>query len=263
MNFYNVEKNLFDKNHELREIVGSILEKKFSKVTPKIAFSTFILGKAYKTHEAILILCINGYGEDAAMLTRSLFELMVLLLYVLKDKSNKRVLRYYSYDSIIRKEIYDYAISTTPSLVNALEERINNPKPEDLSIEKVQEMAAIAQDRYKYDRRKGWSDKSIRQMANCVNKGGIYNTIYSLFSNISHTAVRVMNDYVKFKPGDSVYTVQVGPSDNWIKENLVASFDFLLGIISRFNILLRLGMASQLNAVAKRYIKEVDRINNS
>ena len=102
---YQNHKELFDFNNELRKIVDGVMDREFHKITPKVAFTTFALGKAYKTHEAILLLCLNGYGEDAAILTRSLFDLSITLLYILKDPTNKRVLRYFHYDSVIRKKI--------------------------------------------------------------------------------------------------------------------------------------------------------------
>ena len=84
---YQNHKELFDFNEELRKIVDGVMGKEFHKITPKVALTTFALGKAYKTHGAVLFLCAQGYGEDAAILTRSLFDLSIgtepLFLYQL------------------------------------------------------------------------------------------------------------------------------------------------------------------------------------
>jgi len=230
---YQKHKDLFDFNEELRKIVDSVMNKEFHKITPKVALSTFMFGKAYKTHGAILFLCAQGYGEDAAILTRSLFDLSITLLYILKDPTNKRVLRYFHYDSIIRKKMYDYA-KTVPTF------------------------AKLVQEKHNYGRM-GWSDKPIRQMAEEIGREGAYQTVYYLQSNITHSAVRTMNDYVKAH--DKGYTVDIGRSESWVEEDLIASFDFFLTIVERSNKLLKLGIAKQLNNLSKRYLGEVGRVN--
>jgi len=254
---YQNHKELFDFNEELREIVDGIMGKEFNKITPKVAFTTFALGKAYKTHGAILFLCAQGYGEDAAILTRSLFDLSITLLYILKDSTNKRVLRYFHYDSIIRKKMFDYA-KNVPTFAKLFEERKLHPKPGDTTLEEVEKYAKLAQEKYNYGRM-GWSDKPIRQMAEEVGREGAYQTIYYLQSNISHSAVRTMNDYIKAH--DKGYTVDIGRSENWVQEDLVASFDFFMSIVSRCNKTLRLGITKQLNYLSRRYLGEVGRVN--
>lgn len=255
---YKKHRELFDFNTELRKVVDSVMDKEFHKITPKVAFTTFALGKAYKTHEAILLLCRQGYGEDAAVLTRSLFDLSVTLLYILNDKTNKRVLRYFHYDSIIRKKMYDYA-KTVPTFTRLFEERRLNPKPGDTSVEEVEKQAGKAQKKYNYGRM-GWSDKPIRQMAEEVGREGAYQTVYFLLSNISHSAARTMNDYVKAHARG--FTVDIGRSENWVQEDLVASFDFFMAIVDRSNRMLRLGVTKQLNDLSKRYVGEVGRVND-
>ncbi len=254
---YQNHEKLFNFNEELRKIADGSLNKEFHKITPKVAFTTFALGKAYKTHGAIIFLCAQGYGEDAAILTRSLFDLSITLLYILKDQTNKRVLRYFNYDSIIRKKIFDY-VKDIPTYAKLFRERKLHPKHGDTSIEEVEKYAKLAQEKYNYSRM-GWSDKPIRQMAEEIGRIRIYQTIYYLQSNISHSAVRTMNDYIKFH--NKGYTVDMGQSENWVQEDLIASFDFFLAIVNRCNKTLRLGIAKQLNYLSKRYLAEVGRIN--
>ena len=47
-------------------------------------------GKAGKTYQAILQLCLLGFGEDALVLLRTNINLMINLLYILSDDSEKR-----------------------------------------------------------------------------------------------------------------------------------------------------------------------------
>ena len=47
-------------------------------------------GKAGKTYQAVLELCMLGFGEDALVLLRSNINLMINLLYILSEDSAKR-----------------------------------------------------------------------------------------------------------------------------------------------------------------------------
>ncbi|MEK7544095.1 MAG: SEC-C domain-containing protein [Patescibacteria group bacterium] len=250
--------NLFDFNKELKSVVDGIFKKKCKADESKTAFASFTIGKAYKTHEAIMILCSEGYGEDAAILVRSLFELLITLLYILKDSTDERANRYYSYDWILRKKMFDYA-KTKPEIAKEMQDRATNPKIGDTNIEEVMKQAKVVQEKYKYNN-KGWSDKSIYDMASEVGRMDHYKTIYALQSQIAHTAVRVINDYVK--DSGSGLNIMVGPGLNWIENDLVALFDFYYSIVGECDKLFEFGYAKKLDDIAKRYLAHVGEINN-
>ena len=249
---------LFSFNKELKDVVDDIFKKKCKVDEPKTALASFSLGKAYKTHDAIMILCAEGYGEDAAILVRSMFELLITLLYILKDPTDERVYRYYSYDWVLRKKMFDYA-KTKPDLVKEMEDRVANPKVGDTNVEEVMKTAIEVQDKYKYTR-SGWSDKTIYDMAVEVGRVDNYKTIYALQSQIAHTAVRVMNDYVK--ESGSGLNIMVGPGLNWIENDLVALFDFYYSIIGECDKLFQFDFDKRLDDIAKRYLAFVGEINN-
>lgn len=253
----NMYGGLFDFNKELECVVDDIFKKKCKANEPKTAFASFTLGKAYKTHEAIMILCSEGYGEDAAILVRSLFELLITLLYILKDSTDERADRYYSYDWILRKKMFDY-VKTKPEIAKEMQGRVINPKTGDTNIEEVIKQANVVQEKYQYNN-KGWSNKTIYDMAFEVGRMDQYKTIYTLQSQIAHTAVRVMNDYVK--DNGSGLNIMVGPGLNWIKNDLVALFDFYYSIVGECDKLFKFGYAKKLDDIAKRYLTHVGEIN--
>lgn len=49
----------------------------------------YFLVKAQKTFESIKLLCLNKLAEDASVLARSLFEMVVDLLYVSKERGRR------------------------------------------------------------------------------------------------------------------------------------------------------------------------------
>ena len=97
---------LFRLNERLRSCVDDrIMSVPYTATRRKHLYTAFALGKSYKTHKAVLILCHEHYGTDAAVLSRSLFELMVNMLYILNDTTDYRLERYILHDWVIKKKM--------------------------------------------------------------------------------------------------------------------------------------------------------------
>ncbi|MDD5147799.1 MAG: DUF5677 domain-containing protein [Candidatus Daviesbacteria bacterium] len=249
---------LFKYNNELRKIADEAIKREYYDQEDKQFFSGFFLGKAYKTHHSILTLCRQGQGENAAMLARSLFDLLITLLYILKDPTSYRLQRYADYDWVIRQNVYEYA-KDVPDLIKLIEERGKNPKPQDNTPQEISYKAKSVQEKYKYKTYLGWSDKSLSKMAEEVGRKGPYRTVYNIFSQFIHTAPRVVNDYVKEKEGK--FLIETGPTDNFVEEVLVASFDFFISILQKFDELNGELLKVKILDVEKRYLQKVNDIN--
>lgn len=250
-------KDLFSFNHQLKIIVDEYIEKQKQIIGPKDTLTAFTLTKAYKTHSAVLLLCKEGYGEDASILNRTIFELLITLLYILKDPTDERAYRYHAFDWILREKMFSY-VEQKPELLLQLEQRALKPKHGDVSIIEVREMAKKAQEKYRY---KGynWSDKSLGEMAEEVGKGGQYKTMYRLSSQHAHSHARVMNDYVKStKDG---YINFVGISENWVEEDLVMAFDFFSNIFAATSDHFEWGAEKELDPLYQKYLAVMEKAN--
>lgn len=250
-------KNLFSFNHQLKLIADEYLQREIRNIGPKDALVAFTLAKAYKTHSAVMLLCEGGFGEDASILNRTIFELLVTLLYILKDPTDEKAYRYYAFDWILREKMFNYA-EQKPELLLQLEQRALKPKQGDVSISEVKKMAKQVQDKYKY-RGYNWSDKSLGEMAEEVNRGGQYKTMYRLSSQHTHSHSRVMNDYVKRTKNG--FTNFSGISDNWIEEDLVMAFDFFSGIFAATSDQYGWGAEKELKPLFDRFIKTLEEVN--
>lgn len=223
-------KNLISFNYELRSQISNELDKEKKLFGPKDGIVSFSLSKAFKTHGAILDLCEAGYGEDATVLVRILFEIMIYMLSILKDTSDETAYRYLNYDWVLRKKMFDYA-KTKPELVDNMNKR-KGEKEHSLIIKEIEDQYKIVQEKYKYKNNR-WSVDDIAKMAENVGRGDAYKTIYKLQCQFSHSLVRVMNDYAK-ETSDGGLIFSVGISENWVEQNLVATFDFLSNIYTAF-----------------------------
>ena len=250
---------LLQYNNQLRELVETVFDRKFYFITPKQAFLAYSFAKAYKTHASIIVLCQKGNGQDAAILTRSLFELAVTTLYVLKDKTGSRLQRWLDFDWVIRDEIYKH-VQSEPGVSAAFDARAQNPREGDSSVEEVSKMAQKMRKKYHYDLRKGWSDKIIKQMSEAVGLESIYMTAYRLMSDLHHSAVRTMNDY--FSQGaNGEIMADTAPSERWIQETLVSSFQFFIMIIDKWTDEFNLGLDDKLQKLSDDYVNNVRGLN--
>jgi hypothetical protein len=251
-------KALIKYNQDLRGVMEAVMDKELHVQSDKHVFVAFCVGKAYKTHGALMLLCQQGYGQDAAILVRSLVDLLFTMIYILKDTTDGRLQRYFAYDWILRKRTYDYA-KTKPELFKLLEERSMNLNSDDNSIEEVEKYAKLAKEKFKFGR--DWSDKTIRQMAEEIGRSDLYLTVYRLQSQLMHTAPRVMNEYLK--RSSNGYIIDVGQNSQWVEESLVTAFDCMYHLIGEYDKLLELGYAKKLDNIAKNYTEEIGRINTN
>ena len=250
-------KALLSFNQELRTLADKMLDKSQKMVGPRDMFTAFAIGKGYKTHGAVLLLGKQGYGEDASILARSLFDLLINLLYIQADQTDGRAYRYFQYDWILRKKIFTYALGK-PEIMDKIQERTINPRPDDATIQEVEEQAKLSQEKNNYTER-GWSDKSLHDMAQEVGRIDAYKTVYRLQCQLDHNAARSVNEYAKQSQDGIVF--EVGQSGNWVEESLVIAFDFYYSILVAFNSHFKAGFGKEISDLENRYVAELSEIN--
>lgn len=216
-------KSLYGLIEKLGEISGNLLKEQLEPSSEKEWILLFAMAKSEKTLNAVVLLCKGGFGEDATILSRSLFELYWSVEYILSREDDYLAKRFFAYDWIARKEMYDYA-KTTPFF---LEDGKETTKEIEI---KAQEM----QEKYHFNKYRGWSDKSIWEISELLGHGNIYNTAYKIQCSFCHVNPRAANDYFK-KGKDGEFILDAGPSNNLIKESLFSSALVYFGIIKAFN----------------------------
>ena len=204
------------------------------KLSPAQAMVIFALGKAYKTHRALLILCQDGYGEDAAILLRSLFELALDARYIARDPSGQAALRWIDYDAVTRYELAR-TVHTDPYFEV---HRANAPGGEVVPVDAV-EQALEAQRTHKFwanekngvlRHPKDWSGISRRQMARSVGWASHYSGLYALTSILAHSSVRASDHFVS-STADAGVVVNVRPGPDWVDHVLLSAHVYFYAVV--------------------------------
>jgi hypothetical protein len=115
---------------------GRAIEKTLPEAPPNAdEILALLFARSTKTYKAVLALCRRGYGEQAAMLNRSLFESMAVAHWVAKNEeaAAERFLRGWRFDS--------YLMARALENTGWLEEEAPAPGPE-LTDEELAEMKA-------------------------------------------------------------------------------------------------------------------------
>jgi hypothetical protein len=108
----------------------------------------------------------------------------------------------------------------------------------------IEKKAREAKQKHQYDRR-GWSGKSIRDMAKEVGFQNYYDYAYRLLSNLEHSNSRSTTSYLEEDSG--AYRSNVGPGPQYVRVVLATAYGLLIDLFALANNVLSLGLAQALD----------------
>jgi len=187
-------RQLFGLSRRLSEIVELwVTFKPSTPSTPAQQMVRFALGKAHKTHRAIVVLCRQGYGEDAAILLRTLLELAIDVRYIALDPGDDRGQRWLDYDSVTR---YEFSATALRSPLPEWDDVRQSIQEDPALQQRIDAEARRVQKRWGFWKaeRKGrligpgyWHGSSTKQIAKQIGWEWSYDLVYTQTSLLTHT----------------------------------------------------------------------------
>jgi Family of unknown function (DUF5677) len=173
---------------------------------------------------ALLMLAINGFGNDAMKLARGMFETALTVAYL--KRHPKEFDDYMDYHWIISMKRHRYVLKHAPELLTqiepeAIEEIINN-------YQRVSPKFTDARGKI----RARWSKKSFAQIAEGVGMAENYETFYRFASGMHHGDVSGM--MMQMDPEEGVLDVDIAPSLKWVREALISGHAALVVAVSEY-----------------------------
>jgi hypothetical protein len=241
-------KSLLQLNNELLSLAET--KFRFKSITRESRIKDvciFILAKSTKTFRASIILCNQGYGEDSAVLIRSLLENLINLAYIKKEGEetaklfilyplldNKKKLEAMKNDNLLNKhnKLYREEIETAVDMHKKQCEKIKNA--------------------CKRDDNHRWACISLKEMA--IETGleiPYYDKVYWLISQIAHTNASNSDSFINVT--EDTLIVDDLPSEKWVDESLIVAFDCYAKILHLFNEIFQLNLGDQIKILEKRY----------
>jgi hypothetical protein len=194
----------------------------------------FLSVKLLRHDEALELLADRGFGTEAGMILRTMFEAAVNIAWISKDPII-RLKRYSDYQFVSTQksrdyiEQYDVLKEAPPEIRAELQTNVDN----------LNQKAQEVKEEYGFNLFKHWSGKSLKDIATEMGWGERYEVIYRMYSDVIHSGFGSVNDYLVFDKSGKIsvnYKDQTGHCKACLSEGQV----YMLGAFGTLNILLDL-----------------------
>jgi len=230
---YSKYKAFFECAFKLQGIVSEMITSPVHGQLPQIIGQ--MAAAASNTYGAILTLVLNGFGNDAMKLARSLFEIE---LNILRLKNHPDDLRdFLDYHLIQQKQLYD--IFTEEQKTNVPPERY-----QEMMAEYNRVLPRFIKDKATQIPRNEWCRDSLYFRAREAGAGYLYlyQTFYRQASSMHHLDIAGVMANV-----DSNIHAQMAPSWDYLEDALVAT-GIVIRCASHFNEVAGLGFADRIDS---------------
>ena len=204
----------------------------------------FLCGKAVKSFYAAKMLCEQGYATDAAILCRTLIEILFSILFINEKDSIERTERFVQYENVVKykawnKGMFDYVkpfISDDQSRKLELEDQDVIKRNYSEAIKKYPEFRSHGLP---------WTGEGWETIAKRFNLGYLYTIIYTYLSYFIHPTGAIFDHYVTF-PNDSDASTSIGVSNKFITTATKTLMAVMYHVLSEFNSTFSVGRENEL-----------------
>ncbi len=234
---------LVERNRSLRNLfVPTLLSRRINPDSGPERVIAYLTGKACKTHESITLLAEQRFGQDAAILVRTLINLDINLRWIDQDP-DARAEMYLDYAWIVKERI-GRTMMKRPDLLG-IDGRPTLEQMEELQKYTSSE-AATVRERHGYGSRDTWSKLSIKTMAGQTGMEQTYDFAYRLLSGLEHSDAASSSAYL-IKGDDGKYQINIGQGYEWLREVLLSAHVICYSICELADRVLQLDLAKLLN----------------
>jgi hypothetical protein len=229
--------SLVQDNRVLRNKLKAGLDNRKYPIDGQLWPLVYLGVKILRHEEALETLTDRGFGSEAGIILRTMFEATVNIMWMLKDEKQliTNLKKYNDYQFVATQKYRDYTKNS--DITNALPEADKEELQE--ATNTLDEKARQVQDEYDFNVHKPWSGKSIKQMANDVGWGERYDTLYQIYSDIVHSGFTSLQEYLVFENTGKV-TINFKSQTNHCKACLQEGKNYLLTAFGFLDIFLDL-----------------------
>lgn len=151
-------------------------------------------------HEAIELLVSKGFGREAGILLRSMFEATVNVIWIAQDPE-ARLGRYAAYRYFAAEQYRDLGERLPSREGQSLEQQEQYEK----ESEQVRREAKKAKDQYGFRKGTYWSGKTLKEMAKEVGWLPRYEVIYKIYSDVMHSNIGSSQDFISSSDTGTIF----------------------------------------------------------
>jgi hypothetical protein len=225
---------------ELTKLHNAIFAKSISEPLHKVIRR--LAKVAANSLGALTTLLLNGYGNDAMKIARSLYEISVTVAYLRKHPDELE--DYFDFVHIETKRKLDYYDQRYPEFVKDLSPERRKQIEDD--YDKV-----VARFTSNHRVRYSWCRNSVYKMAKEVGKEDHYHATYAPSSQMQHGDIGGLQTQYDRNTLD----VDVAPSKEWIQWALFAGHGAMLSILTDYNEVAGHGLDKELEQARDAFKK--------
>jgi len=244
-------KEINELNNSLLKLAENLQDKfsnekiKIDTLTADLYLLCFFFTKASKTASAVVMLCQEGYAEDACILVRTILEIVAKSLYIFKSDSIERARVFILHDKYERRKQLEKIVGWNRKNTignKELEEELERVKVECISLERD----------FKVSKNKiMWPNLEV--LCKEVGLSDNYYTVYWLSSLYVHTLIRSSRSFVS--KTDSGVSFYIGPDEKLSQDVLIWLFDLNRLIVREFDNRFNLGYKEKISEVDEKFNK--------
>jgi len=246
-------KEIYELNNSLLKLAENLQDEfshrkiKRDTLTADLYLLCFFFTKASKSASAIVLLCQEGYCEDAYILARSVFEILVKSLYIFKTDSIERARAFILYDNLEKRKQFR-------KIVNWNKEKGRTHKDMEKELDKAEKICVDLEKDYQIDTVKvRWPQKRLEELSKEVDLLHQYYTSYWISSLYVHTLARSSRSFVS--QTDSGLSFYIGPTEKLSKDVLIWSFDLFGRLVREFDNQFDLGYKEKISEIEEEFNK--------
>lgn len=240
-------------NREFRQSIISGLKSHKSGPNEGKFWPLFHLAiQTLRKHEALEILSERGFGQEAGVMLRSMFEAMVNAVWISKD-IDYRIARYHAYQFFSAQKYQTLAEKQGTARKHSQQrsaEKLNK------SIKQMAEEQGWSElPKWNFKGNQYWSGKTLKQMAEEIGFLSRYETIYKIYSDTTHVGAPSAADYFSQSESGEV-TISNASQIHHTNLCLREGFYYLVLTITVLDECVNLGLERQLD-LAETMLPEV------
>jgi len=250
-------KEIYELNNSLLQLAENLqgeLIKKPITLSPDLGVLRFFFAKASKTAKAVVFLCQEGHPEDALVLVRTIFEIVVKSFYISKSDPIERARAFILYDALKkRKQFRKMAAWNRERMIEDREVEKALKKIED-ECDTLEKDPQISRDTLM------WPKKHLSELSKEVDLTWEYLTFYWISCLYTHTDIRSCMSFVS--ETDKGPSFDKKPDDKFTKNVLIYLSDFFIKIIQEFDCRFNLGYQNNISELKEKVEKFMHKQDN-
>ena len=216
-------KDLFDlADRIIEKSIPILIGKEVDTTLKEVTLYHFV--RSLRLVRSVKILCMAGCATEANVLLRSLLNLTINIGWIVNKEVDKRVQRFVEFEPV-KKYLNGEKLKTFGSIPEEEKRKYSNFHKKDcedfMKKYHIENIGVL--------NTRGWSGKSISEMAKEIGAISDYQILYNMLSDLEHTGPHSASQFLERT--ETTRTMRLEPSEEGIANSLLTSLHYYIKVL--------------------------------